>query len=99
MKKSRSSKHKAKRFGATYFLYVGLIILCIVGMAAVRLNVVKMSYKVVEAKLTKKKLKKEILKTKLQKSALLAPNRIERLAKEEFGLHKAKPKQIITVSK
>lgn len=75
-----------------YGLFIGLLVL---GLAIIRLNVVKGSYQLRQAKIEKSKLLEDISANEVKYTELLTPSRIESLAKDKYELTKPTPQQIV----
>ena len=56
---------------------------------------IRLGYRIHELELKVEQLKEEIKKLETRKAALLSPERIDRLAREELNLTDPKPEQVI----
>jgi hypothetical protein len=74
-----------------YLSFVGFLLL---GLAIIRVNVVKESYQLQEAKIKKSELLQAVSEKEVAYSQMLTPAKIEWLAIQKFKLSKPSPKQI-----
>lgn len=90
--KSKSSTRTSWRI---VVLYGVVICIYLVVLIAIRLNVVKASYRMFEAKKEKAALKQAISAAKVQMSFFFTPAKMETVARDTFHLEKPKPKYVV----